>query len=76
MWHRQLRAQDAGGSQDALYRVGDHKKYATPFACIRLRVFGRWWTPAFARGGIVMAIGVSVVVCALYWAGSSWGGNG
>lgn len=63
-----LRAQTLG-SQDAAYRVEIHKKYAISFACIVFVLFGAPVSLRFARGGIGMAIGVSVVVFALYWAG-------
>ena len=63
-----LRAQTLG-SQDASYRVEIHKKYAISFACIVFVLFGAPVALRFARGGIGMAIGVSVVVFALYWAG-------
>ena len=63
-----LRAQTLG-SQDAAYQVEIHKKYAISFACIVFVLFGAPVALRFARGGIGMAIGVSVVVFALYWAG-------
>lgn len=63
-----LRAQTIGG-QDAAYKVEIHKKYAISFACIVFVLFGAPVSLRFARGGIGMAIGVSVVVFALYWAG-------
>jgi lipopolysaccharide export system permease protein len=63
-----LRAQTLG-SQEAAYQVEIHKKYAISFACIVFVLFGAPVALRFARGGIGMAIGVSVVVFALYWAG-------
>ncbi len=63
-----LRAQTLG-SQEAENRVEIHKKYAISFACIVFVLFGAPVALRFARGGIGMAIGVSVVVFALYWAG-------
>jgi hypothetical protein len=63
-----LRAQTIG-TRDAAYRVEIHKKYAISFACIIFVLFGAPVALRFARGGIGMAIGVSVIVFALYWAG-------
>lgn len=55
--------------RDAQYRVEIHKKYAISFACVVFVLFGVPVALRFARGGVGMAIGVSVLVFAIYWAG-------
>lgn len=55
--------------RDAQYRVEIHKKYAISMACIIFVLFGAPVALRFARGGVGMAIGVSVLVFAIYWAG-------
>jgi lipopolysaccharide export system permease protein len=56
-------------TRDAQYRVEIHKKYAISMACIIFVLFGAPMALRFARGGVGMAIGVSVMVFAIYWAG-------
>lgn len=55
--------------RDAQYRVEIHKKYAISLACVIFVLFGAPVALRFARGGLGMAIGVSVFVFAIYWAG-------
>lgn len=55
--------------RDAQYRVEIHKKYAIAMACVVFVLFGAPMALRFARGGVGMAIGVSVLVFAIYWAG-------
>jgi lipopolysaccharide export system permease protein len=53
----------------AQYGVEVHKKFAISFACVVFVLFGAPVALRLARGGVGMAIGVSVIVFAIYWAG-------